>query len=366
MPTSLALVVVGWIVGWWLFGRPKTLPQLSAPVDAAVAIDVVIPARNEAAQLPRLLAALDQQSHPPASVVVVDDESADDTTRVASAAGATVIAAGPTPTGWMGKSWACWQGAAAGSADLIVFLDADTDPQPDLLAQLAAEHDRGGGLVSVQPFHRMVQRRERLAAIFNIVAIMGVGCGRSENADVETNGAFGPCLACSRSDYDEVGGHRSIAASVIDDFALAQRFRSKDKRVANHIGSESVDFRMYPTGTKALIEGFAKNFASGAGSIPLRLSAGIALWVAALLSPALMMLGIIGGGLAVGAVAYALVVVQMHVFLRQLGNFGVAAAVLHPLLLLAFAGIFGWSVVRFARGSVRWKGRTVQLRGERS
>jgi 4,4'-diaponeurosporenoate glycosyltransferase len=363
MPTSLLLAAVGWLVGWWLIGRPRGLPSASGAAPA-VTIDVVIPARNEAAQLPRLLSALDRQTLRPALIVVVDDESDDDTVAVARAGGASVIAAGTTPSGWTGKSWACWQGARSGSSELLVFLDADTDPSPDLLRRLAAQQDRLGGLVSVQPFHRMVRWRERLAAVFNIIAVMGVGCGRSGRAGRRTVGAFGPCLACCRVDYLDVGGHQSIAASVIDDFALAQQFRSHGKPTDGCVGRGAIEFRMYPSGTRALVEGFSKNFASGAGKIPRARTVAIALWITALLSAVLMLGDALTGGPVVGAVVFGLAVLQMHLFLRPLGNFGVASAVLYPLSLVAFVGIFAWSLVSLVRGDVRWKGRTVQLRGE--
>ncbi len=45
-------------------------------------IAVVIPAHNEAAFLPQLLASLAQQTNPPEEVVVVDDHSTDDTTEL--------------------------------------------------------------------------------------------------------------------------------------------------------------------------------------------------------------------------------------------------------------------------------------------
>jgi 4,4'-diaponeurosporenoate glycosyltransferase len=345
-------------------GRPRRLPPSTGGAGRTVSIDVVIPARNEEAQLPRLLDALDRQTHPPSRISVVDDQSDDDTAAVARARGATVLAVGPRPRGWTGKSWACWKGALSGSSDLIVFLDADTDPQPDLIERLIAEQAARGGLVTVQPFHRMVQWRERLAAVFNIVAIMGVACGRPRRTSPRTTGAFGPCIACTRADYVAVGGHQSIASSVIDDFALAERFRAHAKPVDAYIGQGSIEFRMYPTGTGALIEGFAKNFASGAGDIPALRALAIATWITSLLSAAIMVGATLTGGPALGALVFALSAAQMHVFLRRLGNFGIATAVLFPLCLVAFVGVFAWSLVRLARGTVRWKGRTVELRGE--
>ena len=78
-------------------------------------VSVVIPALNEERRLGPLLASLARQTRPADELVVVDDGSADGTTDLARRMGARVVASPPKPAGWVGKSWACWTGAAATS-----------------------------------------------------------------------------------------------------------------------------------------------------------------------------------------------------------------------------------------------------------
>src|SRR5258705_2402522 len=68
------LLAVTWVIGWLLCWR---LPQLPRTADAGSGrrVSVVIPARNEAARLPKLLAALLTQTRPADEVLVVDDDS---------------------------------------------------------------------------------------------------------------------------------------------------------------------------------------------------------------------------------------------------------------------------------------------------
>ncbi|MBU6251091.1 MAG: glycosyltransferase family 2 protein, partial [Cyanobacteria bacterium REEB417] len=138
--------------------HPQLLPE--AFDGAALRVSVLIPARNEAATLPQLLAALGRQSLPAAEVLVIDDHSRDGTGAVAMASAAAaglplrLIQAPPLPPGWCGKTWALHHGVATSSGDLLIFLDADTEPEPSLLASLVAQWQRLGGLVSVQPYHR--------------------------------------------------------------------------------------------------------------------------------------------------------------------------------------------------------------------
>src|SRR2546428_120633 len=80
--------------------------------------------------------------------------------------------------------------------------------------------------VSVIMYHRMERQYERLSAFFSVISVMGVGAA-SARRSAPVTGAYGPCLACRRRDYDAVGGHEAVRAAVVDDVALAQRFRAE-------------------------------------------------------------------------------------------------------------------------------------------
>ena len=124
------------LIGWTnlLFMRR---PKGRSP---ATGICVLIPARDEAANLKKLLPAL-LDPNPGLQVFVFDDESTDGTGDVASGFGARVVRSDlPLPAGWTGKNHACHQLAAAAAgteAEWFLFLDADVEPQPDFLERMA-------------------------------------------------------------------------------------------------------------------------------------------------------------------------------------------------------------------------------------
>lgn len=81
-------------------------------------IAVVIPTKNEARYLPRLLSALKGQTVLPDEVVVADAGSTDKTAEIARTFGATVVNGGSAAVGRN-------NGAAATTSEYIFFFDAD-------------------------------------------------------------------------------------------------------------------------------------------------------------------------------------------------------------------------------------------------
>ena len=122
--------------------------------------------------------------------------------------GATVVAAPDLPPGWVGKPHACWIGAAATTAPVLVFLDADVRPGPHLLDGLAAAvaAERRGGVRPAVARRRATRRAGGVLA--NVVTLMGSGGFTVLGDRLPTDVAFGPVLALSPARRTtRAGGH---------------------------------------------------------------------------------------------------------------------------------------------------------------
>ncbi len=114
-------------------------------------ISVVIPARNEAERLPRLLDSLTEAAGrfpSPVEVIVSDNASTDRTAFIALERGCLVVS---TPV----RNIAAVRNAGAGAAtgDILVFVDADIQVQPDTLVLVERAMSSGrcaGGATGVR------------------------------------------------------------------------------------------------------------------------------------------------------------------------------------------------------------------------
>lgn len=240
-------------------------------------VSVVIPARNEAESIERCARSVLRSSYPRLEVIVVDDRSEDGTGEIARRVALDderlrVISANPLPQGWFGKQWACTQGAAATTGDILCFTDADTQHGDDLMVRsVNGMLDRRADLFSVLGAQEMESFWERLVQP-QMFAMLTGRYGSTEVVNRSTrvfdkvaNGQF---FLVRRAAYLELGGHEIVRGKVAEDLALAQLFFARGKRTMLVAGLDQLSTRMYRS-LGALLRGWMKNvYAGGIYALP--------------------------------------------------------------------------------------------------
>jgi len=365
IPIKLYLIFLFWFLGFIFLWKIPTLKRRNNLNHLSYNMSILIPARNEERVLGQLLYSIQQQTFKPHEIIVIDDQSEDATAEVARRAGCVVMTSKELPEGWTGKTWACWQGAQKATGDIFLFLDADTFLEPEGLSKIVSTYLEKGGLLSIQPFHKMKKRYERLSAIFNIVSLAGMSAFTPFGPKVKPIGAFGPCMICSREDYFIVGGHEKARGEVLESVAIGKEFLKAHRNVHCNGGKETISFRMYPDGLRSLVEGFGKGFGTGAGAMSVVSLFMMVAWVFGGVSVTrhLIQSAILGDPieLLVCLVLNVLYIFQIHWMLFRIGNFGFLTALLFQIPLIFFVIVFAYSILRiFLVRKVRWKGRDVK------
>ncbi|MBF0430451.1 MAG: glycosyltransferase family 2 protein [Fibrobacteria bacterium] len=345
-----------WLAGFALMWRIPLCARRNE-TQKADKVSVIIPARNEEKRLPALLNTLSHQSVSPGEIIVVDDDSEDNTAEIAAKFNASIVRIEDKPVGWNGKSFACWTGAQKSSGELLLFLDADTELEPDGLARILSEHSNEGGLISVQPWHITRKPYEQLSAFLNIIVMAGLNTFTVLGKRLSPAGSFGPCIMCSREDYFSTGGHEAVKAEILEDIPFGRNFLKKGKPVNCYGGRNTIKFRMYPDGLADLIGGWSKSFAAGASHTRPFITILVAVWVSGAFTAASQL--IFAPSLA-GLLMYACYVLQIYLLQKYAGNFGRFTALLYPVSIAFFVFISIKSLITtFVFKTVTWKGRPV-------
>jgi len=314
-----------------------------------------------------LLDSLAGQLSSEVEVIVVDDHSEDRTKAVAEKSAVKVLESLPKPEGWLGKAWACYQGAGIASGEILVFLDADTVLEKNGLKNIIEKYIEKDGVLSIQPYHKMHKLYEQLSAFFNMIMMAGIGAFTVLGSRIKPIGLFGQVVVMKRQHYLDSGGHDKVKGEILEDLALGSELQKKRVEIHCMGGKSTISFRMYPNGIRELINGWSKGFAMGAAKTPLILLIPIIAWISGSLGTTGVLIEVIiatnNVQIAIWGSLYILYAAQIYWILVRIGNFKFYTALFYPIPMAFFVVVFTYSFVRiFLFRSVKWKGREINLK----
>ena len=303
------LVVIAWLIGHALRQR-YALARLSAAAPGSPAdgprVAIIVPARDESANIGACLAALLAQDYPRLAIVVVDDESTDDTAAIVRRLSTqdrriVLMQSPPLPPGWTGKVNACAAGAraVADAAEWLCFVDADIRAQPALIASAIGAASREAiDLLTLAPRQELQSFAERLVLPCGFYLLsFSQNLARMQAADSDDAAATGQFMLIRRAAYEDVGGHAAVSRSIVEDIDLARLMKRRGHRVLMQDATALMSVRTY-TGWATLWPGLARTLVDLLGGLTATLvttAAGVTLAWAIVLIPAFDLAGCAAG-----------------------------------------------------------------------
>jgi len=343
---------------------------------SAPLVSILVPARDEAHNLPRTLDGLLQQQYPNFELLVLDDNSSDGTfeliqQRAQSDPRLRALKGTSLPPGWIGKNWACQQLAEHSQGEFLVFTDADVDWQPQALSNLidlmAPPHETDSSVdcLTVWPTQRTLGLPERLVVplmMFSIIAYLPELAVRKIPWPI-FSAANGQCLAFRRAAYEQIGGHWAVRQRVIEDVGLAWQIKRSGHRLVMALGNQLISGRMYHNWAEVRA-GFAKNILAGHGGSPAFLLLSTVFHWGLFIVPWFWLAAALFLGDGNSDLAIPLAMVALGVGVRALSAAASGHRVLDALLMPVSVGMMtiigGLSIWwHYHDGGPQWKGRRI-------
>lgn len=256
------------------------------PADGWPLVSVIIPAHNESRVIAACARRLLAQSYPRLEIIFVLDRCTDATREllqavVADDARITIIDNDHCPNDWAGKCHAAHLGAQRASGDYLLFTDADTEFDVDLIrAAMGLAISRDIDLLSLLStlndrhwFERIVQpvAGTALMAMYPIDRVNKHEGGRSF-----ANGQF---LLFRGAMYKKLGGHASVKDDLLEDIAFARQVRRAGGRQGIFMSDGMLRCSMYDS-YESFLRGWKRIFIEACKRKPTRLrKAALRMWM---------------------------------------------------------------------------------------
>lgn len=261
---------VFWVVTSIYFNvnRRKIKFLLEMPVASQLPepwVDIIIPVRNEEANLAAALASVCQLNYSNYRILVINDRSTDRTPAILAAfarqdARVTVIQVAELPPHWLGKNHALYQGYLAATAEWMLFTDADVAYAPDALRK-AMHYTQQQHLDFLTILPEIKSRSGLLVGVistFKIMLELKLKPWNTANPASDAYIGVGAFMLLKKSAYELAGTHLPIALRPDDDLKLAELVKKAGLQMDVLYGDQEIGLEWYPS-LLAFTQGLMKN-----------------------------------------------------------------------------------------------------------
>ena len=353
----------------------------AAPSRELPLVSVIVPMRNEQDNVARCLDGLAAQIGVQFEVIVVDDGSTDATphllaeyaARLSASTWLRLVNGRPLPDGWVGKCNACLHGSEFARGEWLLFLDADTAPQPGLIRDMLADATaRELDALSLFSFNELGSLAERIVLpVFFQFAWTVFPLHQADNPDSAQERAManGQCFLFRSEVYRALGGHGVVKDKVLEDVEFAHALRRAGYRLGLALGMRQLRVRMYHN-LAEVVQGLAKHAWNGRRAGGWRAYWGVVRMMLTIIAPIIFLLlcaawllvdpSLVAlAALTCATAGYGITLAFWRYIVRDLYALPGRYAVLIPLgLAIYLVIILGGNLAILLNRGVTWKGRS--------
>ncbi len=356
--SGFCLTIITSVIIYNYFTAPVLVPaKLSS--DNQPLLSVLIPARNEEANIAGTLSKALKQDYNNFEVIVLDDQSTDRTAQIVVSftennKDLKLIRGKSLPGGWLGKNWACHQLSLKARGEFLLFLDADVALSPQALSSaIAVLNKYNAALLSVFPSQKFHSFGEILVVpLMNWLLLSFLPLKKVyESTDKSFTAANGQFMLWRKRAYNSLGGHYAVADKVVEDMEIARLAKKNGHKIITLLGGSLVSCRMY-RGFKSAFLGFSKNFFPGFNIGPAKFTALAVILFTLFFVPYLLVF------VNSYYIFVILIILAERVLISALSRQNVLLnLILHPFQLLVLPFLALNSVISTYKRDIVWKGR---------
>ena len=327
----------------------------NSPTKASGSVSVLIPMRNEEANVKGCLSSvLAQKGLDTLEVIAIDDGSTDNTSNEVKAFPSVELISGEKlPEKWLGKLWACQQLAEKSSGDYLVFVDADVRLSDYAVANSISKM---GNWDFISPYPRQLTSgfvQKIFQPLLQWSWLSSVPLLIAQKYSIKSMAvANGQFLIIKKDAYFKSGAHAGIKTEVLDDLMLARNLLKQGYKGGVAEASKIATCHMYKNKME-LFKGYQKSLWKAFGSVP-----GTILAIALLIVTGILPIISTALGSTSGLAAFGLITLSRMISSLRTGSLP-NSAIFHPLAILMLLGLILFSWYGKITNTITWRDRTV-------
>jgi glycosyltransferase involved in cell wall biosynthesis len=243
-------------------------PEWNRTPSGSPRVSIIVPARNEEADIESSLLALLALDYDNYEVIAVNDRSTDRTGEIMERVARTdsrgrlrVIHHRELPAGWLGKTHAMWTATNEARGDWLLFTDADVQFKAESVrrALAYAEAERADHLVL---FPQMIMKRPgeyMMIAFFQTMFVFGHRPWKVADPKSRDHMGVGAFNLVRRCTYEAVGTYEALRMEVLDDMKLGKVVKNAGFAQRNVFGADLISIR-WANGARGVVDNLTKNF----------------------------------------------------------------------------------------------------------